>query len=87
MNHNIQIPSFSNELPVQWGNVAINCHHHLCQQVLVLVLVLWEEFLQGGNKETDTSTAVASGAGGGSGPKRNTRLAAVQKASWESRLL
>jgi transcription initiation factor TFIID subunit 12 len=85
MNHNIRIPGFSNEPPVQQGNVAI---------------AMAGASTggggggggggaggpAGGGKRNDASTAAASGAGG-SGPKRSARLAAVQQAKRESRLL
>ena len=83
MNHNIRIPGFSNDPPIQQGGLAI-----------ATAAVSTGAGASGtgggpagGGKRTDASTAAASGGGGGSGPKRSARLAAVQQAKRESRLL
>lgn len=84
MNHNIRIPGFSNELPVQQGNVAIAAAAASTGAGGGASGAGGAP--AGGNKRTDALTAAASG-GGGSGPKRSARLAAVQQAKRESRLL
>ena len=85
MNHNIRIPGFSNELPIQQGNAAIATAAASTSAGAGASGA--GGVLSGGNKKTDASTAAASGAGGGGGPKRSARLAAVQQAKRESRLL
>ena len=80
MNHNIRIPGFSSEPPVPQGNVAIT----------TAVPPTGGGGAGGapaGSRKADGSTAAGSGGGGGSGPKRSARLAAVQQAKRESRLL
>jgi len=84
MNHNIRIPGFSSELPIQQGNVAIAT---AAASTGAGAGASGAGALAGGARRTDASTAAASGSGGGGGPKRSARLAAVQQAKRESRLL
>jgi transcription initiation factor TFIID subunit 12 len=83
MNHNIRIPGFSNELPVQQGNVAIATAAGSTNSGGGASGAGGGP--TGGGKRTDASTAAASGGAGG--PKRSARLAAVQQAKRENRLL
>lgn len=84
MNHNIRIPGFSTEPPVQQGNVAIAT---AAASTSAGAGTSGVGASAGGGKKADASMAAASGAGSGSGPKRSARLAAVQQAKRESRLL
>jgi len=79
MNHNIRIPGFSNDPPIQQNSLAIATGAPSTSGG-------GAGGPAGGGKRADASTAAASG-GGGSGPKRSARLAAVQQAKRESRLL
>ena len=83
MNHNIRIPGFSNDPPIQQGGLAIAT----AAASTGAGASGTGGGPAGGGKRTDASTAAASGGGGGSGPKRSARLAAVQQAKRESRLL
>ena len=83
MNHNIRIPGFSNDPPIQQGGLAIAT----AAASTGAGASGTGGGPAGGGKRTDVSTAAASGGGGGSGPKRSARLAAVQQAKRESRLL
>lgn len=83
MNHNIRIPGFSNELPVQQGNAAIA---NAAASANGGAGASGTGGAPAGGKKTDVSTGATSGAGGG-GPKRSARLAAVQQAKRENRLL
>jgi len=84
MNHNIRIPGFSNEPPIPQGNIAIATG---AASTSTGAGGSGGGAPAGGNRKADASTAGASGAGGGGGPKRSARLAAVQQAKRESRLL
>ena len=86
MNHNIRIPGFSNDPPIQQGGLAIATA--AASTGAGAGAGGTGGGPAGGGKRTDASTAAASGGGGGgSGPKRSARLAAVQQAKRESRLL
>lgn len=85
MNHNIRIPGFSNDPPIQQGGLGIATA--AASSGAGAGASGSGGGPAGGGKRTDASTAAASGGGGGSGPKRSARLAAVQQAKRESRLL
>ena len=85
MNHNIRIPGFSNDPPIQQGGLAIATA--AASTGAGTGASGSGGGPAGGGKRTDASTAAASGGSGGSGPKRSARLAAVQQAKRESRLL
>lgn len=85
MNHNIRIPGFSSELPIQQGNAASATAAASAGAGAGGSGA--GGALAGGGRKNDASAGAASGAGGGSGPKRSARLAAVQQAKRESRLL
>ena len=87
MNHNIRIPGFSSELPIQQGNVASGTAGASSGAGAGAGAGGAGGALAGGGRKNDSSAAAGSGAGGGSGPKRSARLAAVQQAKRESRLL
>lgn len=78
INHNIRIPGFSSDPPTQLQpNVMTSIPSQLSTNAGG----------SGGAKKSGGGAGPSGDRGGGSGPKRSARLAAVQQAKKDNRLL